>query len=1111
MKRFAKLPQVCDLSEHGKDAFHTTLHPPSREVNPGYPDADNTASVRTNNNINYNIEAPSGLQDGSSKWSCASFLNPNVLYTPGLVVAWIEGHRETLTEPLKLYMTASGDEFAGSLSTSFGSETYIYLGGSSNTDYYFSHKDPGNAIAYIKPVRDSYSPKSEAFSEWRTIGASSDIQMEVADLYRQGIIFAGQMPAPTNNSININNGTSGPATPVPPVVDQITYTYVDPNSSPVSRDKLVPISTVTINNNDDENNDQWYTDSIEDIKQAESYDFTQLPKGSYFIDTKTVPTIAEIVDVNELQVKTRCFDVKDGVRFTASSTSEAINNLPFTLYPKTAVKSYEKDLAYSYNQIPAGVYNIEFQTNEINIVSPKFMSSGDFPSSVSSAFTQWYSVDAANQQSTSGNHLALRQGVKLPLSAPTIDLVFSVPGVTVHKVTSDHFDTVANVGDAILPTTKYDVNGNRIGYPSNFTYKDKVVIKYMLVPKTFLPYRASDINNNDGLIDTFDLLMVDEGYSYFATSENLDNVDRLTTTPSNMLFDFKPPVYITDVYAGSLYELITSKCSLKEYIDSSNVQFGDFNTQIADLNKAFKFLFSPDSFINVNADAKTGYSTAQWQSMISFEFRSQDTIPELPTDQQWTCMKNFIENAKTSGVNAVEFDFMTRGRLILTTPSKAFAGYIGDQIRTRVLTYPGAILLDPVNVYYKTYSTVPLTQDILGGTVTILESPEALVGFWKKLKKILLGIAKVLNIITTVVEYVTAIVSLVAVERTVGRYPLGDKFEDGSLPGSYVSISTISSTNCNLPLDRDSIQTMSQMDSSLAKEGSFQVARLYDRSNPYAPGGAIAYNSAHTTSVDGVMNSAPLNNYSADLFTIWTDAGSLCNRDFRDVLVSPNDNSYEVTAKTSYIAKADTANATSNNGFYNNAQSQCCWGCPVVLYTGLLKQAALRCRISRDLEIIPVINQSLAPLATNPAQPDFHSIDVTLKYLNVLPILMPYKCVKPVEFMKILQNVSTKIPSLKANTDTRSDSMLDSKISKLNNRITEIDSRLKKLATSLLNVNNRMSSMSTNKPYNNTRVGNSSRKPQNNNSLNISEWEPLQQRLPRKPRTVPQKGNTRAE
>lgn len=1072
-KRFSKLPLVENLSDTGKEAFHTTLHPPSREINPGYPDSDNTASIRTNNNINYNIEAPSGLKDGSSKWSCASYLNPNVLYTPGLVVAWIEGHKDTLTAPIKRYLSAAGDDFVGNVSTSFGSETYIYLG-QDGTTYYFSHKDPGNAVAYIKPVRDSHCPKSESFSEWRTIGASNDIQMEVADLYRQGIIYAGQMPAPTPNSISINSSNTVEA-PVPDVVDQITYTYTNPGELPEARDMLVPITTKTISRNALTGDDDWYSEEIQDIEEQESFDFTQLPKGSFFIDAQDHPIVAEVTDTNELQVKTRCFDVKGGVTFTGPNYDTAFNNIPYTIYPRSDSHDNNPDTGLMKNiSVPQGPYEIEFQNNIINLVSRKFLCSGDFPSNTSSSVSKWRSEDQQASQTNGLNHEALRIGIKPPIGAPIVNIKFSVPGVTVSKTTAESWDAymfkpVINDfnGEKYDTLEKYGIDGAKNDFPSNFTYTDNITIPYMVVPSNYLP----GAEFNTGIVNTFDLIQVEEGYNYFTTSENLNSTLKVPSTPSNKLFEFRPPVEIKSLSAQAFYDMTYSGRSAKQYSDATGYPFGDFSATYTYMSNAYKFEYAPKPGISLNVNAWSGYSLQEWLGMMRLEWKPSATVPALPSGNQYTHLYIFALNLqdypKTDPDTA---DYMTRGRLVLTTEAKTTAQYVAAQLRNRVLNFPGAVLTDPVGVYYKTYGAVPLTERIVNGTVVLLDNDQALTGFWAKLKKILVGTAKVLSIATQVVQYVTAIVSIFAVERTVGNGSLKEKFEEGTTDGDYVSTTVVQSTNTNLPLDRDSIQTMSQLDSSLAKEGSFQVARLYNRSNPYAPGGAVAFSTMHKQSVDGFKKRNAVKNYTADLFTVWTDSGKYCNSDFRDILVVPDERDFEATAKTSYITRADRAVNTSNNGFYDNALSQTCWGCPIVLYTGLLKQAALRCRISRDLEVIPVINQSLAPLATNPAQPDFEAVDVMLKYLNILPVLMPYKCVKPVEFLKCLTSVSNKVSKgthmQLTMTDKKQDAANDAKFTKINNRVNEVDARLKKIVASVQNVNNRMNTMNVNKANN---------------------------------------------
>lgn len=217
--------------------------------------------------------------------------------------------------------------------------------------------------------------------------------------------------------------------------------------------------------------------------------------------------------------------------------------------------------------------------------------------------------------------------------------------------------------------------------------------------------------------------------------------------------------------------------------------------------------------------------------------------------------------------------------------------------------------------------------------------------------------------------------------------------DDGALYRPKDSISLASSTSF-VPTDRNAIQTMSQLMQHEAKHGSFQVARLYDANNPYVA--ALDYSNLGTA-----------------ISTQYEDANSWCEWYFMrgsraDEAVVWNSQKLGIytpypfgycsrigcgaTPKEYSRSMNDWQEAKEFGGagvaHYNKAQVTHSWGSPVALYQGMLSQAVLKGRGSRDLEITPIVGSQLAALISEPARPDQIAIDAAVTYLNKTPVLM---------------------------------------------------------------------------------------------------------------------------
>jgi len=185
----AELHKRTNLSQDGVASIAAMLHPPTDSINPGYPDADNTKSIRNNTDFEFEITAPPNTT--SDLWDCVVFYNPNDLQRPVRIFAkdagqdWvmskhhdISGHNSRENPSI---ITHGG--ISSCYRTSWDKDGYVYN---------------GPTTSYTTPVFDPHVPKymDEELRAWRVIAASIKSTLRVREINKVGEIYAGRLARP---------------------------------------------------------------------------------------------------------------------------------------------------------------------------------------------------------------------------------------------------------------------------------------------------------------------------------------------------------------------------------------------------------------------------------------------------------------------------------------------------------------------------------------------------------------------------------------------------------------------------------------------------------------------------------------------------------------------------------------------------------------------------------------------------------------------------------------------------------------------------------------------------------------------------------------------------
>lgn len=193
--------------EVGSKWLAAAMHPPTKSDNPGYPDSDRAASVRTNSNINYTIAPPGACsKNPEATWNCSIITIPNNPYHPGVIVAYLTDEFNLVQELISYVRNGP----APGPDDGITSPVYYDLVNGTNIDVGYKkysgtvqavHASHEDCVVYFRSVKDNYMPASSEISGWRCIGASNTTYLDCAEMFKQGVTYGSHAPRPAIRTV----------------------------------------------------------------------------------------------------------------------------------------------------------------------------------------------------------------------------------------------------------------------------------------------------------------------------------------------------------------------------------------------------------------------------------------------------------------------------------------------------------------------------------------------------------------------------------------------------------------------------------------------------------------------------------------------------------------------------------------------------------------------------------------------------------------------------------------------------------------------------------------------------------------------------------------------
>lgn len=211
--KFHKELEGLHASSHevGTKWLAAAMHPPTKSDNPGFPDSDRAASVRTNSNINYTVAPPGAVSTSpDATWNCSIITTPNNPYHPGIIVAYITEYYnmvETYIKSDRVSSTYTQPEDNGTHvrftlyhDVINGANTHVGL----NKDMAYVDITSQDCVAYFTSIRDNYMPSYDEVEGWRCIGASNTTYLDCAEMFKQGVVYGSHAPKPADSPVGVS-------------------------------------------------------------------------------------------------------------------------------------------------------------------------------------------------------------------------------------------------------------------------------------------------------------------------------------------------------------------------------------------------------------------------------------------------------------------------------------------------------------------------------------------------------------------------------------------------------------------------------------------------------------------------------------------------------------------------------------------------------------------------------------------------------------------------------------------------------------------------------------------------------------------------------------------